>query len=314
MNKTAKIISAAVSGVAAIALCTTVLLLNRHSKSDDPTFSAVTEATTLPEPAIKAVPADWADKYDYVSDPTGYTARARELLRLNQDVIGWIKMYNTKVDYPVLLDPGAIPENKPFYGPEAYDANYFYLTHDLDASYKRSGTLYLDYRDKFEAEEDLQSENLVIYGHNMMDNSMFGSLRRYRQDYAFYDQCPFVEFSSNYKDYDYVIFAFLITSGSYNSTDFRYWNQEELDTKEEFDAYVARCRRDAMIDTGIDVQYGDQLLTLSTCYADEDNSRFILVARRLRDGESPDDLASVKHTEEYIKAHQPTTEATTEAK
>ena len=138
---------------------------------------------------------------------------------------------------------------------------------------------------------------------------MFGSLRRYRQDFSFYEQSPFVQLSSNYKDYDYVIFAFLITSGSYASTDFVYWNMEELDTKEDFDAYVARCRRDQMIDTGIDVQYGDKLLTMSTCYADEDNSRFIVVARRLRDGEVSGDLSSVAHTEEYIKAHQPATEA-----
>ena len=65
-----------------------------------------------------------------------------------------------------------------------------------------------------------------------------------------------------------------------------------------------------MVDTGIDVQYGDKLLTLSTCYADEDNSRFIVVARRLREGEKPGDLSSVKHTDEYLSAHQPQTETT----
>ena len=54
---------------------------------------------------------------------------------------------------------------------------------------------------------------------------------------------------------------------------------EELDTKEEFDNYVKRCKDYAMIDTGIDVQYGDKLLTLSTCYANEDNSRFIPAAK-----------------------------------
>jgi sortase B len=68
-----------------------------------------------------------------------------------------------------------------------------------------------------------------------------------------------------------------------------------------------------MVDTGVDVQYGDQLLTLSTCYANEDNSRFIVVARRLKDGEKAGDLASVTHTEEYIKAHQPEEKPETQA-
>ena len=59
-----------------------------------------------------------------------------------------------------------------------------------------------------------------------------------------------------------------------------------------------------MLDTGIDVQYGDKLLTLSTCYANEDNSRFIVVARRLRDGEVAGDLSTIQRTDEYIQAQQ----------
>ena len=59
-----------------------------------------------------------------------------------------------------------------------------------------------------------------------------------------------------------------------------------------------------MLDTGIDVQYGDKLLTLSTCYANEDNSRFIVVARRLRDGEVVGDLSTIQRTDEYIQAQQ----------
>ena len=59
-----------------------------------------------------------------------------------------------------------------------------------------------------------------------------------------------------------------------------------------------------MLDTGIDVQYGDKLLTLSTCYANEDNSRFIVVARRLRDGEVAGELSTIQRTDEYIQAQQ----------
>jgi len=311
MNKKAKIASTCAACALAAALGIGVFSL-RKSGNDELSIEETTSVTVATEAPTepKGVPENWADSVDYAPDNTGISARAKSLLRLNPDICGYIRINDTMVEYPLVKDPGEIPEDTPYYGPEKYGSNYFYLSHDLDTSYKRSGTLYLDYRNTFGWDEGKQSENIIIYGHNMMDNSMFGSLRRYRQDYSFFEQSPFIELSSNYKDYDYVIFAFLITSGSYASTDFVYWNMEELDTQEDFDHYVQRCRRDAMVDTGIDVQYGDKLLTLSTCYANEDNSRFIVVARRLREGEKAGDLSSVKHTDEYIKAHQPETETT----
>ena len=59
-----------------------------------------------------------------------------------------------------------------------------------------------------------------------------------------------------------------------------------------------------MVDTGVDVKFGDKFVTLSTCYSDEDNSRFILVGRRLREGEKADDPSTIQHTEEWIKARE----------
>ena len=314
MNKTAKIVSACAAGAAAIGLCIGAFAL-KSGNNTVPTYSDITEASTeaATQPIKLALPEGWADEYGYVPENNGLTARAQSLLRINPDICGWIRIGDTNVDYPLVKDPGGVSADAPFYGGEEYRPDYFYLNHDLDASYKRSGTLYMDYRNILDSEEDQQSENIIIYGHNMADNSMFGSIRRYRQDYSFYEKSPFIQLSSNYRDYDYVIFAFLITSGSYASTDFVYWNMEELDNAGDFDAYVKRCTDYAMVDTGVDVKYGDKLLTLSTCYANEDNSRFIVVARRLRDGEKAGDLASVAHTEEYIKAHQPETETETQA-
>ncbi|MBQ9894943.1 MAG: class B sortase [Ruminococcus sp.] len=286
-------------------------------KNDDNKVSTVSEVlttttqpTTDPNEGRLGLPEGWTDKIPYAPSNTGLTERARSLLRINPDIVGWISIDDTDVNYPVVLDPGEVTENTPFYGPEYYIPDSYYLDHDLDRSYLRCGSIFMDYRDVFGSDESEHSENIIIYGHNMANNTMFGSLRRYRQDYSFYDASPFIKLSSNYKDYDYVIFAFLITSGSYASTDFVYWNMEELDTKEDYDAYVARCKRDAMVDTGVDVQYGDQLVTLSTCYADEDNSRFIVVARKLRDGEKAGDMSTITRTEEWKKAHAPQPETT----
>ena len=79
---------------------------------------------------------------------------------------------------------------------------------------------------------------------------------------------------------------------------------EELDSEEEFNFYIDNCRSRQLLDTGVDVKYGDQLLTLSTCYADEDNSRFLVVARKLREGEVAGDMTTIQHTEAWTKAQQ----------
>lgn len=313
MKKPVKIVSACVACAAAVGLGAYVYSINKDQKMV-PTFSSVDEPQTVPitEPVTEEMklPDNWAENIPYVPSETGMTQRARMLLRKNPDVIGYLKIDGTNVDYPVLLDPGEIEEGDPFYGPEEHIANSYYLYKDLDRNYDIEGSLFMDYRDVFGSDEDEQSENIIIHGHDMANNSQFGSLRWYRQDYGLYEQNPFIRLSSNYRDYDYVIFAFLTASGNYDGNDFVYWNMEELDTKEDFDFFVDRCKSWAMLDTGIDVEYGDKLLTLSTCYQNYDNSRFIIVARRLRDGETVSDMNSIAHTEEWIKAHQPDPETT----
>lgn len=313
MEKKAKIISACAACAAAVGLCVSVIALKKDDTQNVPTVSNVTEAQPTTEAPNKGLPDNWAENYG-TGGINGMSARSRALLRQNPDTYGWIKINDLLVDYPLVSDPGAVGPDRKFYGGEEYDANWFYLDHDIDASEKESGTLFLDFRDVFEADEGSQSDNIVIYGHDMNDGSMFGDLRRYRYNYDLYKVCPFIKLSSNYKDYDYVIFAFLVTNGNYENNDFRYWNMEEFKDQEEFDFYVDRCKKQCAVDLGVDVSYGDKLLTLSTCYGNDGNSRFIVVARRLREGENANDLMSVKHSDEWVKANQPeTTEAETQA-
>lgn len=229
--------------------------------------------------------------YEYVPNNTGMDRSYENLVKRNDDVVGWLRINNTQVNYPLLKDPGDIAPNTG-YGSEFIEYNEFYLHHDIDRKYLFEGNIYMDCRDNFGAVEGLQSENIVIYGHNMLNGSQFGNLRLYK-DTSYYWSNPFVYLSSIYKDYEYVIVSFCITSGNAD-TDFRYWDMEELDTQEDFDYYVNRIKRDQLLDTGVDIRYGDKLLTLSTCHADEDNSRFIILARRLRDGESTKSFSTIQ--------------------
>ena len=244
--------------------------------------------------------------YDYVPNNKGMTDFSKLLQKDNKDFFGWLRINNTMVNYPVMKDPGEIQPNTG-YGEEYCPSNEYYLHHSFDKNYLFEGTLYMDYRDVFGNDEETQSENIVIYGHNMLNDSMFGSLDHYYQIDGFYNSNQFIQLSSNYKDYNYVIFGYIITSGN-AGVEFDYWNREELDTKEDFDWYVGKIRENQMLDTGVDVEYGDKLLTLSTCYADVDNSRFIIVARRLRDGEVVGDFSTIQK----VKPKEPITEPATE--
>ncbi|MBQ8688299.1 MAG: class B sortase [Ruminococcus sp.] len=215
--------------------------------------------------------------------------RAEKLLAENPDTIGYISVPNTDVDNPVVQTTD----------------NDYYLHIGFDGQDYRAGTVFMDFRDVFSWKEEEHSENIVLYGHNMADNTMFGSLRRYRQDLEFYKESPFVKFSSNYKDYTYVIFGLVITAGDAAppSDDlyadpmtwdgFPYWNMEELNDEKHFNYYVDTVESMNMIENHVDVEFGDDLLTLSTCYSDEDNSRFLIVARRLREGETEDSLKKI---------------------
>ncbi len=215
------------------------------------------------------------------------TERAKKLLEQNPDTVGYIAIEGTQVDNPVV---------------QTVDNDY-YLATGFDGQEFRAGTVFMDYTDKIGPYPEEWSENIVLYGHNMADNTMFGSLRRYRQDLEFYKESPFITFSTNYADYTYVIFGLIITGGNPDS-DFLYWNMEELDDKKAFDSYVNTVESKNMINNPLDVSYGDSILTLSTCYSDEDNSRFLVVARRLRDDEDKETLLATIQKEADDSAAQ----------
>lgn len=303
MNKTAKIISACAAFAAAAGLGILAYNMTRYEKTDIPV--SMTETTLPPTEAPTTEPPEILPEYEeFVSSAEGIMEKSKIMLHKNRDYAGWIRIANTSVDYPFLKDPGEIKAGQPYYGGEAYGSNEYYLHRNFNRNYEFAGSLFMDYRNNFDWIEDNQSENIIIYGHNMMNYTMFGSLRQYYGDYNFINKAPFIEISSLYRDYDYVICGCSVTSGYYES-DFVYWNMEELDTEEDFNFFIGKVREKQLFDTGVDVKYGDKLLTLSTCYGvSESNQRFIVVARRLRDGESAGDMSTIERTEAYKKAQK----------
>lgn len=189
------------------------------------------------------------------------SAKFAALRDQNSDFIGWISIEDTKLDFPVMY----APNNKDFY-----------LRHDFNKEYSVYGVPYLDEKTTLGAND--QSENLVIYGHNMKTGTIFGCLTGYKEA-GYYQQHPYVQFDTVYGDGTYEVFAaFSIDVAA--DTSFVYNQYVDMD-EETYDTYVEEVISRSDVDTGIRPVYGEQLLTLSTCEYSSDNGRYVVVARRV---------------------------------
>lgn len=205
-----------------------------------------------------------------ISEETNYVSGGvvRSLLEENSDFKGWIYINNTKVDHPIYQT----------------NNNSYYLNHNQDKKHSRYGALFFDCKNFISAENP--SLNLVIYGHNMKNGSMFGTLKKYR-DLSFYKENPTIEFSTIYKRNTYKIFSVFITNASpADDNNYVYnYSRQEFTNESDFDNWVNEAYSRSIINTGVDNVYGDNLITLSTCADDFDNARLVIMAREMRQGE-----------------------------
>lgn len=190
------------------------------------------------------------------------------LLRENSDFKGWITVPNTKIDNPIYQT----------------DNNEFYLTHNQKKQKSAYGALFFDCKNLIsETETD---KNLVIYGHHMKNGSMFANLTKYKQ-LSFYKQNPTIEFSTLYKKSTYKVYAaFVLNALKADDNGYIYnISRKSFINDEDFDSWVNEARERSLINTGVDVENGDNIITLVTCTYDFDNARFVVMARETREGE-----------------------------
>ena len=181
----------------------------------------------------------------------------KELLAKNNDFIGWIKIDGTNVNYPVM---------------QTVDTPNFYLKHNFDKQYSDYGVPYLDE----ECFVDL-TNNLVIYGHNMKNGTMFTDLVNY-QDKEYWEEHQIINFDTMAEFSEYqVMYAFAFDTD--NET-FCYNDYTDM-TEEKFAEFIAECEKRMAYDTGIRAEYGDEILTLSTCEYTHENGRFVVVAKKV---------------------------------
>lgn len=177
----------------------------------------------------------------------------------NSDFVGWISIDGTNIDYPVM---------------QTIDNPNYYLKHSFEKQYSDYGVPYVQENCDLEF-----SDNCVIYGHHMNNGSMFADLCKYA-DEDFYREHKTIRFDtlSGFGEYE-VISAFKTVA--YSEQGFKYYHFVNADSAEDFDAFIAKCKELAFYDTGVTAEYGDKLITLSTCEYSRQNGRMVVVAKKV---------------------------------
>ena len=197
-----------------------------------------------------------------------------KLKKINKEIVAWITIDKTKIDYPVL-------EHK---GDNAY--SQYYLNHTYKKTYSPHGSIFVDYR----CTDSVKSKNVILHGHNMPDGSMFRSLMGYgdlKGDLDYYKKHPIIEFNTPKEDAKYKIISVFKTNTYYfhdNDMFFNYMQANFL-SDAEFMNYVYNVRERSLIDCPVMVNEDDKLLTLSTCSYEYSGFRTVVVARKVREGE-----------------------------
>lgn len=177
----------------------------------------------------------------------------------NADLVGWIKIPGTKINYPVLQSP---------------EEENFYLTRDFYKNESKYGAIYANEL----GDVTIPTDNIILYGHKMADGSMFASLHNY-SDVDFYIQNEYITFDTLFEEHTYQIFAIFTTTADFGDG-FAYHTFMDMD-EETFTEFVQKCKDLSLYKTYLTAEYGDKLLTLSTCDHSIDNGRYVVVAKRV---------------------------------
>ena len=202
------------------------------------------------------------DETQITETKTEKMLQLEELKKQNNDIVAWLEIPNTKINYPVLQTSD----------------NEYYMTHTYKKENSKDGSIFLDKDYNW----DLPSSNLLIYGHNNRNGNMFEDLLKY-EDESYYKEHPTIEFTTLDEDCTYEIIAVFKSRVYYKSEEnvFRYYFFINAENEDEYNYYVEESKKASLYDTGKTAEYGEQLLTLSTCEYSQEDGRFVIVARKI---------------------------------
>ena len=237
------------------------------SADTEPT-ATVTEPPTLPteditQPTLPPEPEPLEKYLEYYEQ--------------NNDFVGWIQIPSLKrsngelyIDYPVVQA----------------DDNQEYIDKSFDGEYSRAGTIYADYKVPITATS--HADNITLYGHSMADRTFFRMVLDYKSGVDYVKEHYLINFDTRWEENQYVVVAcFLI--GIYEWQDdeplFEYFKCRNFETEEEYNYFYENIMYRSYYLSDIECEYGDEFLTLSTCAYDFEDTRFVVVARKVRENE-----------------------------
>lgn len=177
------------------------------------------------------------------------------LLAQNENTVGWLKINNTNINFPVL---------------QSNDNNY-YLTHNFNKEYNSAGWIFADYKNNFEQLD----KNTIIYGHNRRNNTMFSNLKSLLNPEWFNDENN-KYFTFNTKNENYIVQIFSVYKISANNLIL----SNSFESESEFDTFINDCISKSVYNFGLDISYQDNIITLCTC---DNNTQYrILVHGKLK--------------------------------
>lgn len=228
--------------------------------------------------------AETPDGVEVIRKPLVNTPAADEMLAINKDYVGYIYI-------PDVLSEAVVQTTD----------NEYYLNHNFYDQKRSCGTVFADYRDNVNDYSDLQSDNIILYGHNQRDGTMFGNLDYYKWDYKYWLKNPFIYFDNCYESSTYVIISSFVTNTEPehdNGNVFAYNNFIDFRDSGDYTYanFIDEVQKRSHFITGIDVNENDKFLTLSTCSYEWDPSRHVIIARKLRDGETTDNIDTTNFT------------------
>ena len=179
---------------------------------------------------------------------------SEELIKINEDYKMWIEVPNTNINYPVVQG----------------EDNDFYLNHDFNKKESSSGAIFIDYKNNID-----KDKNIIIYGHNMKNKSMFQNLMKFK-DESFWKENNEIILTIDVKRYKYEIFSSYIS------------NAKDIDLKTNFEnddeylKYIDDIKKKSIFHRDMDIKSNDRIVTLSTCSYEKDDARMIIHGRLKR--------------------------------
>lgn len=179
----------------------------------------------------------------------------------NDEFTGFLTIEGTKINYPVMYSKDE-PEK--------------YLTRDINGEECVSGLPFIDTRCSI----DPESDNIIIYGHNMKDGSMFGQLDSYKSE-DYFREHPIIHFDSPEGLREYEVMAAFYDRVYYkDEDDYRFYDFIDAADEDDFKENVNKYIKKSIYDTGVRAEHGDKLITLVTCTYQTENGRFAVTAKR----------------------------------